>query len=888
MVLARGPHRDTGRRAEPAGRRRRRRSRRGTSILAIVGWLVFGLVALGGTPARAAREEPPSARLETHIRAGQPLDAALRQLQRGGLQIVFTSELVRPGMRVEADPVAVEPRGVLEEILAPHGLLAEQGPAGVLVVVAADAAGERTPAIEGSVRGPAGEAVPGGATVRVLGHDVEVPVRSDGTYSIFGLKPGAHSLEAAAPGYLEQRIDGVRVSAGEPRTVVFQLNPRPSLHEEIVVRPSRLSLLHEQPDSSLSLGREEIANLPHLGGDLFRAASLLPGVTSNDVSAGFSIHGGRRDEVRIVLDGQELYDPYHLKDYDGALSIVSARSLASATLSTGSYPVTHGDRMSGVLELRTAEPATGHRTVLGLSVLDALASSSGRFAGERGAWLVDLRRGSLDLAGDAIGDEQPSFWDALGKLELTTERGVIVGHLLTAHDELEVDTEEEEGFERLENDYRSDYGWLTHRSAAGDRALVETVASWARVRTSRGGVGVEEEGSHQLRDERELEVISVSQSWDLQLGEGHGLHWGGEARRYDVVFDYRKLLEPEFEIVAPFSAPRPTEHQLQRTLRGEHLGLWMSDRVRLFDRLTAELGVRYDRHTATDDTLVSPRLNLAWRLRERSVLRAAWGHFHQSQRPYEMQVEDGEERLQPAERSEHLVVGVESILGPNRLGLTAVRLELFQRRINDPRPRFESLLEPLNFFPEIEPDRVRIAAESSRSRGVELLVRGEGGDRLDWWFAYSYARAEDRIAGVEVPRSLDQPHTLSLDVNVRLPRAWNLNAAWRYHSGWPTTPVEARLVADPEDAEGETQLTAFFGPLNSERFPVYHRLDLRMSRRWDTRRGGLTFFVDVQNVYDRENLAGFDASLDEEAGVVELEEEHWPGLFPSLGVSWEF
>ena len=90
--------------------------------------------------------------------------------------------------------------------------------------------------------------------------------------------------------------------------------------------------------------------------------------------------------MRVLLDGQELYEAYHLKDYDNALSFVSAGALASASLTTGAYPASHGDRMSGVLDLRTVDPPDGRRYVLGLSVLDALASSAGLVRrGPRGA-----------------------------------------------------------------------------------------------------------------------------------------------------------------------------------------------------------------------------------------------------------------------------------------------------------------------------------------------------------------------------------------------------------------------------------------------------------------------------------------------------------------------
>ncbi len=834
--------------------------------------------------------------------AGRPLAEILLALQDQGLTIVFTSELVRPEMRVAAEPRSRAPRQVLDEVLAPHGLVAREGPGGVLVVVAGAAAGGHG-AIEGRVLARGGRLGLAGAVVRLAEGGMEAVAGEDGGFAVPELAPGSYTLEASAAGYLEQRLGGVSIGPGETRRVVFHLHPQPFLHDEIVVRPSRLSLLHERPDSAFSLGREEIESLPHLGGDLFRATSLLPGVAANDVSAQFSVHGGRRDEVRVLLDGQELYDAYHLKDYDNALSIVPARVLSGASLSTGAYPASHGDRMSGVLDLRTVDPPAGRHMLLGLSVLDALATSTGRFAAERGAWLVTARRGSLDLAGEVIGDENPAFWDLLAKAERATAAGLWSARFLTAADELELDQVAADGHERFENDYRSSYGWLGHQAARGERLLVETTGSWADVRRTRGGSGSDEEGGFTLRDRRDMDVLGLAQTATLELPGRHVLGWGWEGRRYDAFYDYAKALDPDVVVLAPFSTPRLLEHAFAGSLRDEHLGLWVSDRLSGLGRLTAELGARYDRHTATGDTLLSPRVNLAWRLGERSVARAAWGRFYQTQRAYELQVEDGESALVRAERSEHWVLGYETLLEPNRLGFEGLRLELFRREIDDPRPRYENLLEPLNFFPEIEPDRVRVAPERSTAEGVELLLRGAAGERLGWWLAYSYARAEDRLpalGGAAVPRSLDQPHTLALDLNWRLPRQWSLNLAWRYRSGWPTTPVAAMLLPgepdepdEPEDPEeepatAEPELVAVFGRLNSERFPPYHRLDLRASRRRELRSGALTFYVDIQNVYDRKNLAGFDVDLDEDAGTVDLEAERWPGVFPSLGLIWEF
>jgi outer membrane receptor protein involved in Fe transport len=414
---------------------------------------------------------------------------------------------------------------------------------------------------------------------------------------------------------------------------------------------------------------------------------------------------------------------------------------------------------------------------------------------------------------------------------------------------------------------------------------VETVASWARIRSDRRSDVDEEKGRFSVADRRRLQALGLSQTATLALAT-HALEGGWEARRYDADFDYFARRRPEILIFGPYAARRPRRRTFEGPLRGEHVGAWLRE-VRTWGELTGELGLRYDHHDATGDDLLSPRLSAAWRPAAPLLLRLAWGRFFQSQRPYELGVADGETRLRAAERSDQWVVGLEAAPPSRATHLPAVRLEVYHRRVDDPRPRFESLLEPVNFFPEIEPDRALIVPRSSREQGVELLVRGArtppglARGRLGWWLAYAWSRAVDEVGGRDVPRPLDQPHTLTLACDLRLPREWQLDLAWRWHTGWPTTPVTP-LVPDEESDTA----TAVFGTLAGERLPTYHRLDLRASRRWPTRRGSFGFFVDAQNVYARRNQAGFDVVLDDD-GRVRLDRELWPGIVPSLGVTWQ-
>lgn len=873
--------------------RRARRSARSRLSLAVACAILLAAAA----SARAPADRPWR---------GRPLAEALLALRESGLTLVFTDAVVAPGLTVAEEPAASAPREILDEILAPHGLAAHEGPGGVLVVVALRVAETAAATLAGEVVRRGGAPI-AGARVIVEEAGLEASTDAAGRFSIPGLAGRELTLRIEADGYLEGRVEGVAAAAEREGGLRIELDPSPFVLDEIVVRPSRLSLLHARPESPLALSRDEIAALPHLGDDLFRAISLLPGAAANDVTAQFSVHGGRRDEVEIRLDGQELYDAFHLAEHDHATSVVPARSLAGASLSTGAFAADRGDRMSGVLELTTLDAPRDRRFAVGLGVLDLSFAGGGRLPRERGGWAVHLRRGSLDLAADAIGDVGPEYWDLFAKLELEGERAVQSLRLLATDDDYELLEREAEDFERISTAYEKQYLWFVDRRSAGERFLVESFASWARIRRDRNGLASEEKGEFALEDRRETEVFELSQSFDLERSASRLLRFGWLGRRYDTRFDYRLEREPALAIEAPFAPPRADSIRFRGPLGGEHWGAWASERRTFGGRLTAEAGLRFDRHAATDDELWSPRLSLAWRLGERGVARAGWGRYFQSQRPYELGVEDGLDRLAPAERSEHAVLGLEALVRRTRPGLEAVRFEVYRRAVSDPRRRGENLLEPTNPFQETEPDRVVLVPESGEAEGVELLLRGAGPEWLRWWLAYSWSRSRERFGGVlgEVPRALDQRHAVGLDLNLDLPAGWDLNLAWRYRTGWPTTPVErfVREPDEPEEPEGpgedeepdgddglaaaEPEVALRFGPLRSQRFPDYHRLDLRASRRWLSRRGSFTLYFDVQNLLDRRNLAGYGLTLDDDEQPA-LEAEYWPEIVPSAGLVWEF
>jgi outer membrane receptor protein involved in Fe transport len=153
---------------------------------------------------------------------------------------------------------------------------------------------------------------------------------------------------------------------------------------------------------------------------------------------------------------------------------------------------------------------------------------------------------------------------------------------------------------------------------------------------------------------------------------------------------------------------------------------------------------------------------------------------------------------------------------------------------------------------------MRIAPTRSEARGIEFMAKHDVGGRFAWSASYALAEAKDEVDGEWLWRPYDQRHTVRLDAAYRPNPRWSLSWAWQYHSGWPITPQTA--VVDTA-ATGLLYYRHGLGPMYSERLPAYHRFDVRVSRHFPLGRGRLLLFLDIFNLYDRDNVKAFNYSL---------------------------
>lgn len=666
--------------------------------------------------------------------------------------------------------------------------------------------------------------------------------------------------------------------------------------DEIVVTPSTTSLLAEEA-STWSLGRDAIERLPRFADDVVRSLGGLAGASGNDTSARLSIRGGREDELLVELDGVELLEPFHLKDFNSPFSILAPNALSRVELITGGFSAEYGDRLSGVLDMTSSDLGVERRRELALSLFNAQAL----FAGQgRRPYLVSLRGGSLEPALEvADQEENPTLADGFVKIAWPVPEGhSLLGQALLSDDRLdfaEPPAVAGGSTRRFRTRYISGYGWATHQRVR-PRSALETRVSWSHLQRDRSGNQERSLVTSTVEDRRRSRVAAFAHDALVRIDERSRLRFGVEARHLRASYDYQSTRALDDRLVGIGDSLTAEGNRFDQTFDHWQGSAYVTARRRFAGRVTLEGGLRFDLSTVTDESSLAPRLNLAWSMGKASTLRVAWGHYFQSHRLHELRVEDGESVFQQGERAEHRILGIDHVFGTRRLGPLSVRLELYDRRVDDPRPRYDNLFDSRSIVPELEADRVRVDALRSRAHGAELTVRGAWSKHTRWSLGYVYARSRDRVSPRPedprhwVPRPFDQPHTILADADVDLPWRVRLHLAWRWHTGGPTTSV---APADPLLQGGGVEQALRVGLRNEDRLPDFERLDLRLSRTWRAWGGELEAYLSFQNLLRHGNILGFEVDLAEgESGVAGERLVVTPregfGIVPWAGVRWRF
>ena len=637
--------------------------------------------------------------------------------------------------------------------------------------------------------------------------------------------------------------------------------------EKIVVTPGRFTI-YDGTSARISLSQKEIERFPLIDNDVMRAGHVFPGVVSSDYSARFSVRGGEKDDISVRLDGMELYNPYHLQDFGGAVSLIGLELVQNTQLLIGGFPAEYGEKMSGVFDLKTRSPNTEKFSAnFGVDLINATATLEGPLS-EKGSWLLSARRGYIDLIlalMDVDEDYKPQYADVYGKFTYqVTQADTLTLNGLYGWDKNRIRLDDVDN--NLDSQYDNATAWAKWRRTFGDSHWTDffLFAGISNQNRMTGKADV---------DNRDFRFFGTKGEFTTTLFDKHTVRtgvkwqWLTAEYQYDVqerqagVNIYKPILVDIDDNGGEFSAFLQDEWQLHSKLAlniGGHF---------VYQQYRKEGIQRYE---------IGPRVALAVKPMNNLLLRGAWGIYHQPISLMGVPVEDGIETVGRAEQASHYIIGAEYTPTHNFL----VRVEGYYNT-------FDNLVGRLREFGR--QNQIFVPPESGEAKGLDVFMTHAVSNRLSWTLGYAYGIAKEIAGDTTIFRQHDRRHAFAVSSNYQFAPTWHLYLSWRFHTGEPRTPLIHTEVRLPD---GGIACDRQFGETHSARMPAYHSLDFRITKQSSYRRWELSWYFQILNLYNHRNLDqyAFSEVLNEETGAIEcaIEEEPLFPIVPTLGVTLRF
>ena len=307
--------------------------------------------------------------------------------------------------------------------------------------------------------------------------------------------------------------------------------------------------------------------------------------------------------------------------------------------------------------------------------------------------------------------------------------------------------------------------------------------------------------------------------------------------------------------------------------------------------LSVALGIRLDYLNVTEELSVQPRGSVSFKLPGGSNLRFAYGHYEQSPQPAQLLAEDGNPGL-GSSLTRHYIMELEHPLS-SRTELKFATYYKTSHGLVITKSSLSSLYEgtgeevrSLALAPEVRSYSLASFDELANYLnegmgyvvGTEAFLRHRIPDKFFGWISYAYTHAERRehIFYAYRPYLFDNTHILSLVANYTFTPNFEIGAKWQYLSGTSEVPISAvALIQDPVTRGLNPLLASADEQLSTELAP-YHKLDFRISYKWNVKGMKIGGFLDILNVYNRKNKIKFifeEAVLDVQGEEVDVDRE---------------
>ncbi|MCF8354112.1 MAG: TonB-dependent receptor [Melioribacteraceae bacterium] len=723
------------------------------------------------------------------------------------------------------------------------------------------------------------ESLPG-VNIIVVGTAYGTATDLDGQFSIDDLPVGLYQLKASFIGYDPITKTDVVVNSARPAYVEFQMIESVIELEGVTVTSDFFEMDPTELNSVTNFSYEEIRRAPGGFEDVVRALSILPGVAQQSPGRNdLVVRGGAPSENLYVVDGFVVPNINHFGSQGatgGPLSYINLDFVKETSFSTGGFSSIYGDKLSSVLKI---DLRNGRTDQFGGKALVSATQFGLNLEGpvsEKGSFLFSIRRSYLDFIFDAAGfNFVPEYYDLITKWNYNLSTSDRLSFLFVgAYDRVKFNNKNTEDIydnaRILGNDQNQYLAGLSYRhlfkngfsTLSFSRNYVKY--DFIQKDTLLNPVFI----NKSIEAENELKadlVYKLSSTSEINAGfSGKLINFETDVRFPPFVTTFGEVLT-----VNSLSAKKDYYKGAFYTQYSDVL----------FNRLRITLGGRADYFSGIEKSFYfSPRFLTSFMINEISNISFSTGIYYQNPSYIWLSGNPQNNNL-TAVRVDQFVLGYEHMLRSD----IRVKIEGFYKDYKDYptstlRPylvlantgagyagadnNFQSFgLEPL------------VSSGSGYSRGLEFSMQKKSSEIPHYgFFSLTYSETYfTALDGVERAGSYDQRWIMNLSAGYIFNQKWEASIKFRLATGFPYTPY---------NSNGTQSISDF----NTERFPVNHSLDIRFDRRWDFEGWALITYLDIQNIYNRQNVNQNRWDYQK----MKVRDESSIGILPSIGVSLEW
>jgi hypothetical protein len=614
---------------------------------------------------------------------------------------------------------------------------------------------------------------------------------------------------------------------------------------------------------------KKLLKVPGAGGDPLKAIEALPGVVLGGFGP-FSIPAIRGSNPR---DNSYLTDfvPVGYVFHNDGGSTYNSNLIEDFSLKSGAWDAQYGDAIGAILATKLRDPYLEPiHTTIDLSFLRVGVLVEGAIS-EDTAFYASYRRSLLEFYVENFVDEDelvftevPRNSDYQLKYQWNINSSSNLRLISTgANDTVGIDFGPES--ETLQTEPAVE-GGLDADTYYHNQAIVYETMLPSGTSTILSLSRKEEDTSFSVGTLFKLDAIDYEYRfknyYNTPLGNGDSIRYGLDLSSTEIEYTASGLNtvcnEDIGEQCLPASLGEDFNQQDTLLINGAYSFIaydWLATR-----NLEVTLGLANSYNDFNEQSVIQPRVSSRYSVSDDLTLTAAVGRHNQFIREFRFIAKNlGNPNLKEPD-SMHYVVGFEQIFEDD----LSAKVELYYKDIDK--------LISTNPALAVDAEAVTyINGASGEAYGLELLINKNLTDKWYGWLsaAYSKTKRTNEDTGVEIDYGLDRPWVVNLVASYQKNEKTSYGFKWTYQSGALFTPVTSEPAApvdtqgDPVDAVANPNDVYLYIPnyaeTNSERLSAYHRLDFRMDHKLS---GRSTFYFEIINLYNQENVSGFTYNRD--------------------------